>query len=35
VLVPAHLLGTGRQLEYRLRAWRPELPVFVRLLDAS
>lgn len=34
VLVPAQILRTGRQLVYRLLAWRPELPVFFRLLDA-
>jgi len=34
VLVPAQILRTGRQLVYRLLAWRPELPIFFRLLDA-
>lgn len=34
VLVPAQVLRTGRQLVYRLLAWRPELPVLFRLLDA-
>ena len=34
VLVPAQILSTGRQLIYRLLAWRPELPIFFRLLDA-
>lgn len=34
VLLPAQILRTGRQLVYRLLAWRPELPVFFRLLDA-
>lgn len=34
VLVPAQILRTGRQLVYRLLAWRPDLPIFFRLLDA-
>lgn len=34
VLVPAQIVRTGRQLVYRLLAWRPELPIFFRLLDA-
>ncbi len=34
ILVPAQILRTGRQLIYRLLAWRPELPIFFRLLDA-
>jgi len=34
VLVPAQILRTGRTLIYRLLAWRPELPIFFRLLDA-
>lgn len=34
MLVPAQILRTGRQLVYRLLAWRPELPIFFRLLDA-
>ena len=25
---------TGRQLAYRLLAWRPDFPIFFRLLDA-
>jgi len=32
--VPAQLLETGRRLVLRLLAWRPQLPVFFRLLDA-
>lgn len=35
VLVPAQILLRGRQLVVRLLAWRPELPVFFRLLDAG
>lgn len=34
ILVPAQIVRTGRQLIYRLLAWRPELPIFFRLLDA-
>lgn len=34
VLVPAQILRTGRQLVYRLLAWRPDLPILFRLLDA-
>jgi hypothetical protein len=32
--VPAQILRSGRQLIYRFLAWRPQLPVFFRLLDA-
>jgi hypothetical protein len=34
ILVPAQILRTSRQLVYRLLAWRPELPMLFRLLDA-
>ena len=34
VLIPAQIVSTGRRLVYRLLAWRPDLPVFFRLLDA-
>jgi hypothetical protein len=34
VLVPAQIVRSGRRLTYRLLAWRPDLPVFFRLLDA-
>jgi hypothetical protein len=34
ILIPAQILRTGRTLVYRLIAWRPELPVFFRFLDA-
>jgi hypothetical protein len=34
VLIPAQIVRTGRCLVYRLLAWRPDLPVFFRLLDA-
>jgi len=33
ILIPAQIVRTGRRLVYRLLAWRPELPVFFRLLD--
>lgn len=35
VLVPAQILRTGRHLVYRLLAWRPDLPILFRFLDAS
>jgi hypothetical protein len=34
VLIPAQVIRSGRRLVYRLLAWRPDLPVFFRLLDA-
>jgi hypothetical protein len=34
ILIPTQILHTGRQLVYRLLAWRPDLSVFFRLLDA-
>jgi len=34
VLIPAQIVRSGRRLVYRLLAWRPDLPVFFRLLDA-
>jgi hypothetical protein len=34
ILVPAQILRSGRRLIYRLLAWRPELPILFRLLDA-
>jgi hypothetical protein len=34
ILVPAQILRTGRTLVFRLLAWRPDLPVLFRLLDA-
>jgi hypothetical protein len=34
MLVPAQLVRTGRQLIYRLLAWRPDLPILFRFLDA-
>jgi hypothetical protein len=34
ILIPAQILRSGRKLIYRLLAWRPELTVFFRLLDA-
>jgi len=32
ILVPAQILRTGRQLVYRLLAWRPDLPILFRFL---
>jgi hypothetical protein len=34
ILIPAQIVRSGRRLIYRLLAWRPELPVLFRLLDA-
>ena len=34
LLVPAQILRTGRQLVFRLFAWRPDFPILFRLLDA-
>lgn len=34
MLIPTQILTTGRQLVYRLLAWRPDLSIFFRLLDA-
>jgi hypothetical protein len=34
ILVPAQIIRSGRKLIYRLLAWRPDLTVFFRLLDA-
>ena len=34
ILVPAQIISTGRRIIVRLLAWRPELPVLFRLLDA-
>lgn len=34
ILVPAQILRTSRRLVYRLLAWRPDLPVLLRILDA-
>jgi hypothetical protein len=34
MLVPAQIVRTGRRLIYRMLAWRPDLPIFFRLLDA-
>jgi hypothetical protein len=34
ILVPTQILRTGRQLIYRMLAWRPDFPIFFRLLDA-
>lgn len=34
ILIPAQILLRGRRLFIRLIAWRPELPLLIRLLDA-
>lgn len=34
MLVPAQIIRSGRRLIFRLLAWRPDLPVLFRLLDA-
>jgi hypothetical protein len=34
IFIPAQIVRSGRRLIYRLLAWRPDLPVFFRLLDA-
>lgn len=34
IMIPAQILRSGRRTIYRLLAWRPELPIFFRLLDA-
>ena len=34
ILIPAQILRTGRTLVYRFLAWRPDLPVLFRFLDA-
>jgi len=34
ILVPAQIIRTGRRLIFRLLAWRPDLPILFRLLDA-
>ena len=34
VMVPAQILRTGRRIVFRLLAWRPQLPLLFRLLEA-
>jgi len=34
ILLPAQIIESGRQLIFRLLAWRPDLPILFRLLDA-
>lgn len=34
ILVPAQILRTGRRLVFRILAWRPDLPILFRLVDA-
>ena len=34
ILIPAQIIRSGRRLIYRLLAWRPQLPILFRVLDA-
>ena len=34
IMIPAQVVRSGRRRIYRLLAWRPDLPIFFRLLDA-
>jgi hypothetical protein len=34
IMIPAQIIRSGRRTIYRLLAWRPDLPIFFRLLDA-
>jgi hypothetical protein len=34
ILVPTQILRSGRTLIFRLLAWRPDMPIFFRFLDA-
>ena len=34
ILIPAQIIRSGRRLIYRVLAWRPELPILFRLIDA-
>jgi Transposase DDE domain group 1 len=34
ILFPAQIITTGRRLVYRILAWRPDLPILFRFLDA-
>lgn len=34
IMIPVQILRTGRRLIYRLLAWRPEVPVLLRMADA-
>ena len=35
ILIPAQIVRTGRRLIYKLLAWRPELPILLRLVGAT
>lgn len=35
ILIPAHIVRTGRRLIYKLLAWRPELPILLRLVGVT
>ena len=34
IMIPAQIVRSGRRTIYRLLAWRPDLPILFRLLDA-
>ena len=34
ILIPTQIIRSGRRLIYRVLAWRPELPILFRLIDA-
>ena len=34
ILIPAQIIRSGRRLIYRVLAWRPELPILFRLIEA-
>jgi hypothetical protein len=34
IMIPTQIVRSGRRTIYRLLAWRPDLPIFFRLLDA-
>ena len=34
IMIPVQVLRTGRRLIYRLLAWRPEIPLLLRMADA-
>ena len=35
IMIPAQVVNTGRQLVYRLLAWRPSVHILVRALEGS
>jgi hypothetical protein len=34
ILIPAQIIKSGRRIIYRFLAWRPDLPILFRFLDA-